>query len=191
MLYANGACSQRIMIMTTSDSGTGSLSLTGAQLGQPIRNTAPRSGVSGVSGVVSPRVAGEAVAGGQVGKIEVSSHAIATIAGRAVAESYGVVEVAAKRTWLGQWLGFWPGSVKIVPPDHYARGVDVRFVHDYVSIEVNVVLEHGLRVSEIAHNIMSSVKFAVERALGLRVVRVNVNVLALRVERAEQPEQSN
>ncbi|MGZ3680134.1 MAG: Asp23/Gls24 family envelope stress response protein [Ktedonobacterales bacterium] len=48
-----------------------------------------------------------------------------------------------------------------------------------------MALEHGLRITEIAHNIMASVKFAVERTLELRVVRVNVNVQALRVSGAE------
>jgi uncharacterized alkaline shock family protein YloU len=71
--------------------------------------------------------------------------------------------------------------VETLAPEHYSRGVDVHFDRDHVSIDLYVVLEHGLRISEVAHNIMLSVKFAVEQALGLRVVRVNVNVQALRV----------
>jgi uncharacterized alkaline shock family protein YloU len=110
---------------------------------------------------------------GRAGKIEVSSRAIATIAGRAVSQCYGVVGVAAKHPRLS--------VVETLSPEHYGRGVDVHFVHDHVTIDLYVVLEHGLRISEIAHNIMQSVKFAVERSLGLRVVRVNVNVQALRV----------
>jgi len=129
------------------------------------------------------------------GKIEVSSHAIASIAGRAVAECYGVVGIAVRRPWLSPWLGerlgtlldpwlgFLPGAVELAAPDHYARGVDVRFVDDHIAIDVNVVVEHGLRITEIAHNIMANVKFAVEHTLGLRVVRVNVNVQALRIDR--------
>src|SRR5579872_144528 len=93
------------------------------------------------------------------GKIEVSPRAIATVAGRAVAECYGVVGIAARRARFGV--------------------VEVRFTADHIAIEVYVVLEHGLRITEIAHNIMQNVKFAVERTLGLRVVRINVNVLAL------------
>jgi uncharacterized alkaline shock family protein YloU len=41
------------------------------------------------------------------------------------------------------------------------------------------VLEYGLRISEIGHNIMSTVKFAVEKMLGVPVVAVNVNVQGL------------
>ncbi|HLY32883.1 MAG TPA: Asp23/Gls24 family envelope stress response protein [Ktedonobacterales bacterium] len=170
--------------MTTSESEAQRASAASPQRTRAERNTTPRSGVSGVATSRTPGSARKTGTDdpGQTGKIRVSAQAIATIAGRAVAESYGVVGVAAKRTWLGQWLGFWPGDVRLVAPEEYARGVDVRFRDDSISIDVNVVLEHGLRVSEIAHNIMTSVKFAVEEALGVRVVRVNVNVLALRVE---------
>jgi uncharacterized alkaline shock family protein YloU len=111
--------------------------------------------------------------GARQGKIEVSAHAIATIAGRAVAECYGVVGIAAHRPRLG--------TVELLTPEHYARGVVVRFTDDHITIDVYVVLEHGLRITEIARNIMENVKFAVEHMLGLRVVRVNVNVQALRV----------
>lgn len=107
------------------------------------------------------------------GKIEVSARAIATVAGRAVADSYGVVGIAARRARFG--------GIELLTPEHYSRGVDVRFEKDHVRIDLYVVLEHGLRITTIAHNIMANVKFAVERTLGLRVVQVNVNVQGLRV----------
>jgi uncharacterized alkaline shock family protein YloU len=109
------------------------------------------------------------------GRIEVSTRAISTVAGRAVAQCYGVVGIAARHPRFA--------TVETLPPEQYGRGVEVRFVDDHVSIDLYVVLEHGLRISEIAHNIMSTVKFAVERTLGLPVVRINVNVQALRVSR--------
>ena len=109
------------------------------------------------------------------GKIEVSTRAIATVAGRAVAQCYGVVVIAARHPRFA--------TVETLAPDQFSRGVEVRFVDDHVTIDLYVVLEHGLRISEIAHNIMSNVKFAVERTLGMPVVRINVNVQALRVSR--------
>jgi|SRR6185312_13880965 len=135
---------------------------------------------SGPAGVNPTRVypKGEAPAAGESersGKIEVSTRAIATVAGRAVAQCYGVVGIAARHPRFA--------TVETLPPEQYGRGVEVRFVDDHVSIDLYVVLEHGLRISEIAHNIMSNVKFAVERTLGLPVVRINVNVQALRVSR--------
>jgi uncharacterized alkaline shock family protein YloU len=114
-------------------------------------------------------------AAGPAGKIEVSTRAIATVAGRAVAQCYGVVGIAARHPRFA--------TVETLPPDQYGRGVEVRFADEHVTIDLYVVLEHGLRISEIAHNIMSNVKFAVERTLGLPVVSINVNVQALRVSR--------
>jgi len=107
------------------------------------------------------------------GKIEVMPRAIASIAGRAVAESYGVVGVAAK---YPRTIG-----VELLAPKHYGRGIEVHFADDYITIDLYLVLEYGLRITEIAHNVMSNVKFAVEQALGLQVVKINVNVQALRV----------
>ena len=127
----------------------------------------------------SPRLPNPATApneaAGPAGKIEVSTRAIATVAGRAVAQCYGVVGIAARHPRFA--------TVETLPPEQYGRGVEVRFVDDHVTIDLYVVLEHGLRISEIAHNIMSNVKFAVERTLGMPVVRINVNVQALRVSR--------
>jgi uncharacterized alkaline shock family protein YloU len=107
------------------------------------------------------------------GKIEVAPRAIASIAGRAVAESYGVVGVAAKHPRVV--------GVELLSPEHYGRGIEVHFTNDHITIDLYLVLEHGLRITEIAHNVMANVKFAVEQALGLRVVQINVNVQALRV----------
>jgi len=43
------------------------------------------------------------------------------------------------------------------------------------------VVEYGTRISEVAQNMMQSVKFNVERALGMQVAEVNVHVQGLRV----------
>jgi uncharacterized alkaline shock family protein YloU len=111
------------------------------------------------------------------GAFVVSSRAIATVAGRAVAQCYGVVGIAAAHPRLA--------AVELLDPTHYSRGVVVRFEHSHITIDLYVVLEHGLRITEIAHNIMANVRFAVAQALGTAVVRVNVNVQALRVSGGE------
>jgi uncharacterized alkaline shock family protein YloU len=111
------------------------------------------------------------------GKIEVSPQAIGAIAGRAVIECYGVVGMASKRLHSG--------AAALLPPERYHQGVEVQFSNEQIIIDLYVVLEYGLRISEIAHNIMSSVKFAVEKMLGMPVVQVNVNVQGLRVSALE------
>ncbi len=107
------------------------------------------------------------------GKVEVSAQAIATIAAQAATECYGVAGIASRHPRLG--------AVQRLAPADYARGVEVRFAADHVIIDLWLILEHSLRVVEVAHNVMVIVKYAVEQALGLHVVEVNVNVQALRV----------
>jgi len=107
------------------------------------------------------------------GKVEVSAHAIGAIAAQAALECYGVAGLASRRQRLG--------AIERLAPADLARGVEARFIEDHVVIDLWVILEHSLRVVEVAHNIMVIVKYAVEQALELHVVQVNVNVQALRV----------
>jgi uncharacterized alkaline shock family protein YloU len=111
-----------------------------------------------------------------LGKIEVSPHAIASIAGQAVLECYGVVGMAPRHPR--------DDFAEILPGANFRRGVDVRFVEGEITIDLYVVIEYGTRVSEVAQGIKNRVKFTVERATGLPVSDVNVHVQGLRVSSA-------
>jgi len=106
-----------------------------------------------------------------LGKIEVLPNAIHTIAKQATSECYGVVGITAPRLHNGQAV--------LLEPEHSNQGIQVRVVNEQIIVEVYVALEYGLRMSEIAHNIMSSVKFSIEKMLGVPVAQVNVNVQGL------------
>ena len=109
----------------------------------------------------------------KLGKVEVSPEAIASIASEAVLEkSYGVVGLAARRLRNGR--------ADMLRPEHYREGIQIRFEGDEIILDLYVIIEYGLKVSEVAHNIMSNVKFEVERHLGRSVAEVNVNVQGLR-----------
>jgi uncharacterized alkaline shock family protein YloU len=62
-------------------------------------------------------------------------------------------------------------------------GVAIGFAERQVIIDLYVVVEYGTRISEVASNVASGVKFSVERALGLPIVQVNVNVQGVRISR--------
>jgi uncharacterized alkaline shock family protein YloU len=112
---------------------------------------------------------------GQIGKIEVSPKAIAHLASRATQRSYGVVGLAQRHSR--------PGWAELLRLEEAYKGVDVKFPDGRVLIELYVVVEYGTRISEVARNIMSNVKFAVESALDVSVVQVNVNVQDIRVSK--------
>jgi uncharacterized alkaline shock family protein YloU len=106
-----------------------------------------------------------------LGKIEILPNAIHSIAVQAASECYGVLGIASPRLHNGQAV--------LLTPEQSNQGVRVSWVNEQLVIEIYVVLEYGLRISEIAHNIMSSVKFSTEKMLGIPVAQVNVNVQGL------------
>ncbi len=106
-----------------------------------------------------------------LGRIEVLPNAIHSIAVRAICECYGVVGITAPRLHNGRAV--------LLSPEQCNQGVRVRVADEQIIIDVYVALEYGLRITEIAHNIMSSVKFSVEKMLSTPVAQVNVNVQGL------------
>ena len=108
------------------------------------------------------------------GRVEITPDAIATIATRAVYQSYGVVGLASRHSR--------PGLAELLRYEDRHRGVQVTFTADkHIIIELYIIVEYGTRISEVARNSMSNVKFAVESMLGATVVEVNVNVQGVRV----------
>ncbi|MEA3408016.1 MAG: Asp23/Gls24 family envelope stress response protein [Chloroflexota bacterium] len=108
-----------------------------------------------------------------LGRVQVSRNAIASIAGEAVLSCYGVVGMAASTLR--------DGIAELLQVDSYHRGVEVEVMNDEIVIDLYVVVEYGTRISEVARNVMESVRFSVEKALGMRVAEVNVHVQGLRI----------
>lgn len=110
----------------------------------------------------------------RLGKIEISPTAIASIASQAVLECYGVVGMTSHtlRNGLAEILH---------PAESHRGGVEVKLVEDQIVIDLYVIIEYGVRVSEVAHNIMQYVKFNVEKTLGVPIAEVNVHVQGLRI----------
>jgi len=107
------------------------------------------------------------------GRIEISPHAIATIAGDAVLRCYGVVGVANK--------SLIDGLADLLQPDRWVRGVEVEVHDEQIVVDLYVIVQYGTRISEVAHGVMNSVKYALEQALGMPIAAVNVHVQGLRV----------
>jgi uncharacterized alkaline shock family protein YloU len=108
-----------------------------------------------------------------MGKIEVSPTAIASLASQAVLECYGVVGMATK--------DLASGIVQILQPASHRRGVLVSLGEDQIVVDLYVVIEYGTRIMTVAQNIQSGVKYALEKTLGVPVGAVNVHVQDLRI----------
>jgi uncharacterized alkaline shock family protein YloU len=109
------------------------------------------------------------------GAIIISDQVIATLAGIAATECYGLVGMASK--------GGTDGIVELLKREHLSKGVKVTTDTTGIIIDLYIVVEFGTRISAVANNIISKVKYTVESITGLNVNKVNINVQSVRVEK--------
>jgi uncharacterized alkaline shock family protein YloU len=107
-----------------------------------------------------------------IGTIQISPKAVATIAYYATLESYGVVGLAPKNLVEGL-----AATITREP----ARGISVQYNGEDIDIEVFVIIEYGTRITSVADSVANSVRYHVEKALGMPIHTVNVHVQGLRV----------
>jgi uncharacterized alkaline shock family protein YloU len=105
-----------------------------------------------------------------LGRITISSDAIAQIAARTVARCYGVGMAARGRV------------PRLLPRARERQGIEVSRDADGngVAIDLHVVVEHGLNLAEVAATIRSQVGYEVERLTGLTVASVDVHIDGVR-----------
>ena len=107
-----------------------------------------------------------------LGGIQISPDAVATIAYHATLESYGVVGLAPKNLTDGI-----VASITREP----SRGVSVSYKGNDIDIDIHIIIEYGTRINSVAQSVANTVRFHVEKALGLQVNSVNVHVAGLRI----------
>jgi uncharacterized alkaline shock family protein YloU len=100
-----------------------------------------------------------------LGRITISSSAIAQIVGQVATETYGVVGLGGRRA-LPRLRG----------RDRLTAGIDVNGRDDGLEIELTVVIEYGLNLAEVAAAVRSRVAYEVERQTELPVAAVEVRI---------------
>ncbi|MBN1917101.1 MAG: Asp23/Gls24 family envelope stress response protein [Verrucomicrobia bacterium] len=100
--------------------------------------------------------------------VRVSDDVIMTIAGMALAEVKGVASTPA---------GFVGGLFSRKGP---AKGVKVETDGNTVSLDVTVVVEYGARIPDVAAEIQTKLRRAIEEMTGKFVRAVNVTVQGIR-----------
>ena len=108
------------------------------------------------------------------GQIDISNDVIATIAGGAAVDCYGIVGMASKNQVKD-------GLSEILRKENFTRGVIVRQEEDQVHIDMYIIVSYGTKISEIAHNVQSKVKYTLDKTVGLAVDTVNIYVQGVRV----------
>ena len=100
--------------------------------------------------------------------IKISNDVIAVIAGVAASEVPGVAAMA------GGLTGGLTEALK--GKKNLAKGIKVDATDSTAKIDVNIIVEYGSRIPDVAFEIQNRVKKSVESMTGLKVTEVNVHV---------------
>lgn len=110
------------------------------------------------------------------GKIKISDDVIAILAGSAALECYGLVGMASRQQ-------FKDGIAELLGRDNLRRGVEVRREQEQLHIDLHIIVGYGMKISEVAYNVQTKVKYMLNEVAGLHVDTVNIIVQGVRVSR--------
>ena len=114
--------------------------------------------------------------------IKIANDVVAVIAGKAVSEVQGVAGMAG---------GFAGGISEVLSgKKNLSKGIKVEADEKEVKIDVNIIVEYGSRIPDVAFEIQNRVKKSVENMTGLKVAEVNVHVQGVKTERDSNEEET-
>jgi len=108
------------------------------------------------------------------GQVTITNEVIATIAGGTAVACYGIVGMASKSQLRD-------GIAEILRNENYSRGIVVRQEDDKLHIDMFIIVSYGTKISEVASNVQSQVKYTLQQTLGLSVDSVNIYIQGVRV----------
>ena len=115
--------------------------------------------------------------------IKISDDVVAVIAGVAVAEVPGVAGMAG---------GFAGGISEVFSgKKNLAKGIKADINENNAKIDVNIIVEYGSRIPDVAFEIQNRVKKAVDSMTGLKVEEVNVHVQGVNTDTASDNEEKS
>ena len=115
--------------------------------------------------------------------IQISNDVIAVIAGVAVSEVQGVAGMAG---------GFAGGISEVFSgKKNFAKGIKADINDGKAKLDVNIIVEYGSRIPDVAFEIQNRVKKAVENMTGLTVEEVNVHVQGVNTDTAREDKESD
>lgn len=118
---------------------------------------------------------------GETSNIQIADDVVAIIAGKAVSDAPGVYAMAG---------GFAGGISEVLSgKKNLSKGIKVDVGEKETKIDVNIIVEYGSRIPDVAFEIQNRVKKAVESMTGFKVEEVNVHVQGVNTDVAKKSEE--
>ena len=109
------------------------------------------------------------------GEISISEAVFTNITGNAATNCFGVKGMAFR--------SMTDGLVHLLRKEAMSKGVYVNFEEDdTISIDLHIVVEHGVNIPALAESIISEVRYVVGSSTGAQVKAVNVFVDSITIE---------
>lgn len=112
----------------------------------------------------------------EYGKIVVTDEVVASLAGMAALECYGLVGMASRRQLKD-------GFAELLGKDNPGKGVVVRRENGELHLDLYIIVSYGTKISEVSHNIQNKVRYVLNDVIGLHVDGVHIYVQGVRVLR--------
>jgi len=111
--------------------------------------------------------------------VRISPDVISIVTGIAVQEVEGITGLAG---------GIVDGIAQRLGRKDFSKGIKVRLEEEAVSLDLNIVVDHGVQIMEAAKKLKQKVRTTIEEVTGLKVTAINVNVIGINMpkEKAEE-----
>lgn len=107
------------------------------------------------------------------GKISIYTDAIASVAGFAAIDCYGVVDIVSK--------SFIDSVKELFKKQQYLKGVRVKVIDNKIFIAIHAIFKYGVSINAVSESLKKSVKYSVENFTGMVVNSIDVHVEGVRV----------
>lgn len=116
----------------------------------------------------------------EIDSVSISPDVVSAVAGLAAAEIEGIA---------GMSVGLVGGIAEKLGRKDLSKGIRVHLEGDRVRIDMNVIVDLGVQIVEVAKKLKQEVRDTVERITGLKVTSINIHVLGINVPREKEREQ--
>lgn len=112
------------------------------------------------------------------GNLKISQEVIASIAKFATLEIDGVDGVSTGNT----------GVKGLITKTNYIKPIKIELLDEVVNVEISVIVNHGVKVQQVARAIQDNVKNAIQSMTGLAVARVDITIAGLALRAPSEPD---
>ena len=102
-----------------------------------------------------------------LGTIYIAEDVMMKVVGYAALECYGIVAMSGKKATDGivEWLG----------RENLSKGVQIRNVGDMLDVDLYIIVEYGISISEVCKTIVETVRYKLESMTGVKVRKVGIS----------------